>query len=86
MKGAASDQLRQALANAASALAEADTTLGDVVKASLFLVDLDHYPACNEVWLEHFVDPLPTRTAVVVAGLPYEALCEVELWAYSPER
>lgn len=83
-EGGAAAQLRQALANQAAILHEAGASLADVVKASLFLVDMEDYPACNEVWVETFHDPLPTRTTVVVTALPYEALVEVEAWAYSP--
>ncbi len=78
-------ELRQALTNASTVLAEAGATLGDVVKASLFVLDMSDFAGCNEVWLEHFHDPLPTRTAIAVAQLPYGANAEVELWAYKPE-
>jgi 2-iminobutanoate/2-iminopropanoate deaminase len=83
--GGTADQLRQALTNAAAVLAEAGASLADVVKATLFVLDMGDFASCNEVWLESFSDPLPTRTAVAVAQLPYGALAEVELWAYAPE-
>ena len=83
--GGAAAQLRQALANAKTVLADAGLTLTHVVKASLFLLNMDEWAACNEVWLENFSDPLPTRTAVAVAQLPLGAKAEVELWAYAPE-
>lgn len=82
--GGAADQLRQALANARTVLAEAGSTLEEVVKGTLFLVDMDDFAACNEVWMETFRAPRPTRSAVAVAKLPLGALAEVELWAYSP--
>ena len=67
-------------------LGEAGASLSDVVKASLFVLDMKDFAACNEVWLDVFGDPLPTRTAVAVAQLPLGAQAEVELWAYVPER
>ena len=82
--GGAADQLRQALANAASVLAEAGAELRHVVKATLFVVDMADFAELNAVWLEHFSDPLPTRSAVAVAALPFGALAEVELWAHAP--
>jgi 2-iminobutanoate/2-iminopropanoate deaminase len=84
--GGTAAQVRQALENAKAVLSEAGATLGDVVKTSLFVLDMKDFAACNEVWLEIFSDPLPTRTAVAVAELPLGAQAEVELWAYVPER
>jgi 2-iminobutanoate/2-iminopropanoate deaminase len=52
----------------------------------LFVMDMSEFAALNEVWLETFSDPLPTRSAFAVAELPYGALVEVEFWAYSPGR
>ena len=82
--GGAAEQLRQALANARRVLAEADASFDQVVKATLFLVDMNDFAACNEVWVEEFSAPRPTRSAVAVAQLPLGARCEVELWAYAP--
>jgi 2-iminobutanoate/2-iminopropanoate deaminase len=67
-------------------LEEADSSLDEVVKATLFVMDMSEFAALNEVWLETFSDPLPTRSAFAVAELPYGALVEVEFWAYSPGR
>jgi len=80
----AAEQLRQALANAASLLSEAGVGLADVVKTTLFLVDMSDFASCNEVWIETFDVPRPTRSAVAVAQLPLGARAEVEMWAYSP--
>ena len=78
-------QLRQALINARTLLGEAGATFDQVVKATLFLVSMDDFAACNEVWVEAFDPPRPTRSAIAVAQLPLGARAEVELWAYSPE-
>ena len=82
--GGAADQLRQALVNARAVLEEAGARLDQVVKATLFLVNMDDFASCNEVWVEAFEAPRPTRSAVAVAQLPLGALAEVELWAYAP--
>ena len=82
--GGAADQLRQALVNARAVLEEAGASLDQVVKATLFLVNMDDFASCNEVWVEAFEAPRPTRSAVGVAQLPLGALAEVELWAYAP--
>lgn len=76
-------QLAQALRNAAGVLAEAGATLDQVVKATLFLVDIGDFAACNEVWIECFKDHRPSRTAIAVAALPLGARVEVEMWAWT---
>lgn len=82
--GGAADQLRQALANAKALLEAEGATLDQVVKATLFLVDLNDFNACNEVWVATFTAPRPTRSTIGIAGLPLGARAEVELWAYAP--
>ncbi len=77
-------QLRQALRNVAEVLAIEGATLADVVKTTLYLVDMSEFAAVNEVWVEYFTDNRPTRSAVAVAALPIEARIEVEAWAYAP--
>ncbi len=82
--GGAAAELRQALHNASALLIGEGATLADVVKATLFLPDLSDFAACNEVWMEFFDAPRPTRSAIGVAGLPLGAHAEVELWAFAP--
>ena len=77
-------QLRQALENVAELLAVEGATLADVVKTTLYLVDMSEFAAVNEVWVEYFTDDRPTRSAVAVAALPIGARVEVEAWAYAP--
>jgi 2-iminobutanoate/2-iminopropanoate deaminase len=77
-------QLRQALQNVAEVLAIEGATLADVVKTTLYLVDMSEFAAVNEVWVEYFSDNRPTRSAVAVAALPIGARVEVEVWAYAP--
>jgi len=79
-------ELRQALANVASVLAQEGATLDDVVKTTLYLIDMSEFGAVNEVWVEYFTDNRPTRSAVAVAALPVGARVEVEAWAYVPVR
>jgi 2-iminobutanoate/2-iminopropanoate deaminase len=77
-------QLHQALANVASVLGEEGATLADVVKTTLYLVDMAEFAAVNEVWVTYFAENRPTRSAVAVAALPIGARVEVEAWAYAP--
>ena len=52
---------------------EEGATLGDVVKTTLYLVDMGEFAAVNEVWVEYFTEDRPTRSAVAVAALPVGA-------------
>jgi 2-iminobutanoate/2-iminopropanoate deaminase len=74
-------ELRQALANLASVLEAGGASLNDVVKATVFLVDIGDYAAMNELWIEAFEAPRPARSAVSVRALPLGACVEVEAWA-----
>ncbi len=83
--GGAADQLRQALINAASLLAEHGARMDQVVKGTLFLMDVADFAACNDVWTSAFDAPRPTRSTIQIAGIPMAgARAEVELWAYAP--
>ncbi|HXW38129.1 MAG TPA: RidA family protein [Acidimicrobiales bacterium] len=84
--GGTEAELRQALANVASVLAEAGAEMSDVVTATLYLVDMADYRVANEVWIEAFGDHRPARTAVAVASLPIGARAEVAVFAYVGER
>lgn len=77
-------ELRQALRNVAEMLATEGATLADVVKTTLYLIDMGEFAAVNEVWVESFSENRPTRSAVAVAALPVGARVEVEAWAYVP--
>jgi 2-iminobutanoate/2-iminopropanoate deaminase len=77
-------QLHQALANVATVLKEEGATLADVVKTTLYLIDMGEFAAVNEVWVTYFTENRPTRSAVAVAALPIGARVEVEAWAYAP--
>jgi len=79
-------ELHAALANVANVLSQEGATLDDVVKTTLYLIDMNDFAAVNEVWVEYFTDDRPTRSAVAVAALPIGARVEVEAWAYVPVR
>ena len=72
------DQARQSLANLKAILAEAGLSMADVVKAVVFLADLDAFAAVNEVYAQAFAQPFPARSCVQVAGIPRGAKVGVE--------
>jgi 2-iminobutanoate/2-iminopropanoate deaminase len=60
-------QTRQVLENAI--VEAAGGTLRDVIKTTVYLTDIAHHGAMNEVYAEVFVSEFPARTTVQVAGL-----------------
>ena len=79
--GGVEEQAEQSLRNLKAVLAGAGCTLGDVVKTTVFLSDMDNFAAMNEVYAEFFSMPFPARSAVAVKTLPKNALVEVECTA-----
>ena len=81
MQGSVADQTRKALERAQSLLKEGGLTLGDVVKATVFLTDLKTFPEMNTVYAEFFPKDPPARSTIQVAGLPKGGAVEIELLA-----
>jgi 2-iminobutanoate/2-iminopropanoate deaminase len=84
VEGGTVAELRQALQNVADVLATEGARLSDVVKTTVFLLDMSEFSAMNDVWVEYFTENRPTRSAVAVVALPVGARIEVEAWAYAP--
>jgi 2-iminobutanoate/2-iminopropanoate deaminase len=82
--GGVEAQARQALTNLGAVLEAAGSSLGDVVKTTVFLADIADYPAVNAVYAEYFVSEFPARSAVQVAALPAGAAVEIEAVALVP--
>ena len=74
-------QTAQALANVKALLESEGASLDDVVKTTVFLIDIDDWPAMNEAYVAAFGDHRPARSAIAVAALPLGAAVEVEAWA-----
>ena len=76
--GGIKEQTRQSLSNAKAILEEAGIGLGNVMKTTVFLSDMNDFAAMNEVYAEFFSEPFPARSAIAVKTLPKNALVEVE--------
>lgn len=81
VEGGIQEQTRQALNNIKAILNEAGTNMGAVVKTTVFLSDMEHFTAMNEVYAQFFQAPYPARSAVQVARLPKDVLVEIEVIA-----
>ncbi len=75
-------QTKQSLTNVKAILEQAGTSLDKVIKATVFLSDMNHFAEMNAVYSEFFgtTNP-PARSAVEVAKLPKDALVEIEVIA-----
>jgi reactive intermediate/imine deaminase len=71
IKGDVEAQVRQVFENLKAIVTAAGASFDDVVKATVFLIDLSHFALVNK-------EPYPARAAVGVAALPRGALVEVE--------
>ena len=81
LNGTVAEQTRKALERAQSLLKEGGLTLADVVKATVFLIDLKTFPEMNAVYAEFFPQDPPSRSTIQVAGLPKGGAVEIELVA-----
>jgi 2-iminobutanoate/2-iminopropanoate deaminase len=79
--GGVAAETRQVLANVGAVLAEAGIGFGDVVKTTIYLVDLADFATVNAVYAERFTAPFPARSTVGVAALPRGARVEIEVIA-----
>jgi len=79
--GSIEDQTRQVLENVKAVLEAAGCTMADVVKATVYLQDMDDFSKMNEVYAKFFPPPYPARAAVQVARLPRDVKVEVEVVA-----
>jgi 2-iminobutanoate/2-iminopropanoate deaminase len=78
------EQTRQVLNNLVAVLEAAGCTFADVVKATVFLKDMNDFAAMNAIYGEYFQTNPPARSTVQVARLPLDALVEIELVAALP--
>ena len=83
--GTIEDQTRQALQNLSAVLEAAGSSMWDVVKATVFLQDMNDFSRMNAVYQEFFKSPYPARAAVQVARLPRDVKVEVEAVAVVKE-
>jgi len=84
VEGCAACQTTQVLKNIQAVLEAAGLTLSDVVKTTVFLTDMANFQKMNGVYGEYFAEPFPARSTVAVAGLPKDALVEIEVVAVRP--
>ncbi|PMC34075.1 reactive intermediate/imine deaminase [Bacillus sp. UMB0899] len=75
------EQTHQVFKNLKAVLEEAGASLESVVKATVFLQDMNDFASFNGVYGQYFSTHKPARSCVEVARLPKDALVEIEVIA-----
>jgi 2-iminobutanoate/2-iminopropanoate deaminase len=76
-------QTERVLENIKGILEAAGANLHHVIKVTVFLKDMNDFPAMNEVYARYFMTAPPARSTVQVSRLPKDALVEIEAIAAS---
>jgi 2-iminobutanoate/2-iminopropanoate deaminase len=74
-------QTHQTLKNIKAVLEAAGYTMSDVVKAQVFLDDMDDYGAFNDIYTTYFTEDPPARAVVEVSRIPLDAKVEIMVTA-----
>ncbi|KTD22606.1 endoribonuclease L-PSP [Legionella londiniensis] len=79
-------QIKQVLDNLSAVCEAAGGSLKHIVKLSVYLTDLNHFPLINEAMSHYFNEPYPARAAIGVASLPRNSQVEMDAIMVLPEN
>ncbi len=79
----AAEQTQKALENARAVVEAGGLTLDQVLKVTIFILDMGEFANINQVYSTFFADNPPARSVVQVSRLPKDVLVEIEMIAYS---
>jgi 2-iminobutanoate/2-iminopropanoate deaminase len=81
--GTIKEQTEQVIQNLSAVLTNAGSSLDKVVKATVFLKDLNDFAGMNEVYAKYFKnETAPARSTIQVARIPKDSLVEIEVVAH----
>ncbi|HJV47531.1 MAG TPA: RidA family protein [Bacillota bacterium] len=80
--GTVEEQTHQVFSNLQAVLEAAGTNLSQVVKATVFIKNMDDFARINEIYGTYFTNQPPARSCVEVARLPKDVALEIEVVAY----
>lgn len=86
VEGGIEAQTRQVMENLQQILTAGGMSFDDVVKTTIFILNMDDFMAVNKVYEQYFTDSLPARSCIGVASLPKKALVEIEVAAYRQSK
>lgn len=78
VEGSTENQVNQIFVNLAAVAKAAGGDLKNLVKLTIFLQDLNDFPAINTVMKDYLKPPYPARSTIGVASLPMGAKVEIE--------
>lgn len=79
IEGGIEEQTHQVFKNLKAVLETVQADFNHVIKATVFLQDMNQFAVVNEIYAAYFADHKPARSAVEVARLPKDVLIEIEL-------
>ena len=82
VEGGIQEQARQVMKNLNAVLESAGADFSMVVKATVYLADINDFVEFNGVYGEYFASDPPARSAFQVAALPLGAMVEIEMVAF----
>lgn len=81
VEGSITEQTNQVFENLKAVLAEAGSSLDQVVKTMVFISDMNEFGELNEEYARHFGEHKPARSCVEVSRLPKDVKVEIEVIA-----
>src|SRR5213078_2106823 len=79
--GGIAAETERVLRNLSAVLKAAGRSFDDVVRAGVYLANMNDFVAMNGIYAKHFSQPFPARTTIAVAALPLGACVEIDLVA-----
>ena len=81
VEGGIAEQTTRVMENIKALLAAADADFNQVVRTTVFMIDLGEFAAMNEVYASYFTAPYPARSTVQVVKLPKDVRVEIDVIA-----
>ncbi|MGQ9801567.1 MAG: RidA family protein [Candidatus Saccharicenans sp.] len=75
------EQTHRVLKNIQAILEAAGSSMAEVVKATVYLADMNDFAKMNAIYAQYFPEPFPARAAFQVARLPRDVRIEIEVIA-----
>ena len=78
MNSSIEDQAEQVLQNLIAICKQANASLSDIVKLTIYITNMNDFSIVNEAMQRHFVEPYPARATVEVSALPLGVNVEMD--------
>jgi 2-iminobutanoate/2-iminopropanoate deaminase len=85
LEGSMEEQTHQVMKNLQSALQSAGASLSDIVKTTIYVVDMSTSKEVSDTYVGYLTEPYPAREFICVKELPLGAQVEISVIAKKPE-